>query len=180
MIDLIHNLRRDANAQFEAAGSSVRPPFLRRAESDDFLLCSDAPRRLHNPEHAAGLFHEAGRILSEKDGLWFFDVPIADYELLDASLSTAIPERPPEEKYLGIWALCRTLREHPSPVERQHLWAVRRTIKAIEAGGAQVLSLAESMPPRLAELLRKKETLPCLAGKLLAQWLNEIMRKEMV
>lgn len=180
MIDLIHNLRRDANALFEVAGFAVRPPFLRRAVNDDFLLCSDAPRRLIDTQHAAVLFYQAGLILSEKDGLWFLDVPIAEYRLFDASLPMAIPKRPQEEKYLGTWALCRMLFEHPCPVDRQPLWAVRRTIKAIEAGEAQVLSMAESLPPRLAELLRQKETLPYSAGKLLAQWLMETVRKEPV
>jgi hypothetical protein len=65
------------------------------------------------------------------------------------------------------------LSEHICNAACQPLWAVRRTLKAIEAGYAQIHSLSLSLPPQLSVLLRKKEPLPSLAGKLLAQWLNE-------
>lgn len=180
MINLIHNLRREANDLFEKVGFPNHPPFLRRAQSDDFLLCSDAPRRLSEATHAAQLFLKAGLTLAERDGLWFLDARKADYGRLDASLPMDMPQRPTDEKYLDLWSLCRMLCEHPSDASCQPLWAVRRTVKAMEAGEASVLSLAEDLPPYLAELLRKKEPLPSLAGKLLAQWLKQKMRKETV
>ena len=63
MITLIQHLRHDSNALFERAGFPGCPPFLRRADDDDFLLCSDAPRRLIDPLHAALLFKKAGLTL---------------------------------------------------------------------------------------------------------------------
>lgn len=178
MIGLLSGLRKEANALFEKAGAPARPPFLRRAENDDFLLCSDAPRRLSNPAICAQLFREAGLVLYETGNLWFLDVPAARYEQLDALLPKEPPRPPLNDQLLGVWALCRMLYEHPCSPEGQPLWAVRQTVKAMEAGGGEVLSLAEKLPPRLAESLRKKEPLPMLAGKLLAQWLNEKMREE--
>ena len=180
MITLLDGLRKEANALFKKAGVPMRPPFLRRAENDDFLLCSDAPRRLSDPARGALLFQEAGLILYETGSLWFLDIPAARYVQLDETLQKEPPGRPSNEKYLDVWALCRMLMEHPCPIVHQPLWAVRQTVKAIEAGEAAVLSLAEKLPPRLAELMRKKEPLPFLAGKLLALWLNEMIRKETV
>ena len=180
MTDLMHDLRREVNGLFEKAGLPDRKPFLRRAQSDDSLLCSDAPRRLCDPTCAAQLFHKAGLFILERDGLWFFDARMLDYGRLDASLPLAIPPTPDKEKYLDIWSVCRVLLSHPAEVSNQPLWAVRRTLKAMEAGEANVLSLAESLPPLLSELLRKKEPLPTLAGKLLARWLNQKMREEMI
>ncbi len=180
MTDLMHDLRMEAIGLFEKSGFQNRPPFLRRAESDDFLLCSDAPRRLPHPACAAQLFHEAGLPLTEKDGLWFLDARAGDYRKLDFSLPENMPEKLPEEKYMDIWALSRMLGGHQNNAACQPLWAVRRTLKAIEAGDKQVLSLSNSLPPRLAVLLRQKEPLPSLAGKLLNKWLSEKMRKETV
>jgi hypothetical protein len=180
MMDLMHNLRREIGGLFEKSGFQKHPPFLRRAKSDDFLLCSDAPRRLLQPACTADLFREAGLPLTENDGLWFLDARDGDYKKLDSYLSADRPEKPQKEKYIDIWALCRMLNEHPGDIACQPLWAVRRSLKAIEAGEAQVLSLSESLPPHVAELLRKKEPLPYLAGKLLAQWLGEKMRRETV
>jgi hypothetical protein len=173
MTDLMHDLRTEAAGLFEKSGYKSRPPFLRRAESDEYLLCSDAPRRLPHPANAAGLFHEAGLPLTEKDGLWFLDARLEDYLQLDSALSMDMPGKPLEEKYLDIWALCRMLNTYQNNAACQPLWAVRRTLKAIEAGEANVLSLAETLPPMFAELLRKKEPLPILAGKLMSQWLKE-------
>ncbi len=173
MTTLLDGLRREANALFEKAGFPARPPFLRRAENDDFLLCSDVPRRLSNPAYGEQLFREAGLILLETDSLWFLDMPAVRYAQLDETLPGEPPGRPLDDKYLNVWALCRMLYEHPCPISRQPLWAARQTMKAIEAGGAQALSLAERLPSRLAELMRQKEPLPALAGKLLAQWLME-------
>jgi hypothetical protein len=178
MTNLMHDLRSEISGLFEKSGFQNRPPFLRRAKSDDFLLCSDAPRRLFQSAYAAELIREAGLPLTEKDDLWFLDARAGDYGQLDSFLSADRPEKPPKEKYMDIWALCRMLNEHPAHIGFQPIWAVRRTLKAIEAGEAQVLSLSKSLPPQLAELLRKKESMPSLAGKLLAQWLNEKMRKE--
>ena len=180
MTDLMHNLRMEAIGLFEKSGFQDRLPFLRRADSDDYLLCSDAPRRLPHPACVKRLFHEAGLPITEKDGLWFLDSRAGDYEKLDSALPEDMPENLPEEKYMDIWALCHMLSGHASIAACQPLWAVRRTLKAIEAGDKQVLSLSESLPPRLAVLLRQKEPLPSLAGKLLAIWLREKMRKETV
>ncbi len=180
MITLIQHLRHDSNALFERAGFPGCPPFLRRADDDDFLLCSDAPRRLIDPLHAALLFKKAGLTLMERDGLWFLDARACDYGQLDASLTMDMPSMPTAEKYLGLWALVRMLHEHPSPVSCQPKWAVRRTVKTIEAGEKAILSLANSLPPHLAELLRRKEPLPYLSGKLLAHWLNGHIRKDVV
>ena len=178
MTDLIHALRREANTLFEKAGFQGRPPFLRRAQSDDFLLSSDAPKRLSDAAGGARLFRAAGLIPAQRGGLWFLDARKADYERLDASLPMDMPIRPSEEKYLNLWSLCRMLYEHPGDTACQPLWAVRRVAKAVEAGEASILSLADYLPPYLAELLRKKEPLPALAGKLLAEWLNRKMREE--
>ncbi len=180
MTDLMHDLRMEAAGLFDISGFQNRPPFLRRAESDDYLLCSDAPRRLPHPACAAQLFLKAGLPLTEKDDLWFLDARAGDYAKLDSSLPEDMPEKLPEEKYMDIWALCRMLSEHQNNAACQPLWAVRQALKALEAGDKQVLALSNSLPPRLAVLLRNKEPLPSLAGKLLAQWLSEKMRKEPV
>lgn len=173
MINLMHDLRREINGLFEKSGPQTRPPFLHRAESDDFLLCSDAPRRLLKPSCTADLIQKTGLPLTEKDGLWFLDARADDYSRLDDSLPAAMPENPPDESYIHVWALSRMLSEHICNAACQPLWAVRRTLKALEAGCAQIHSLSLSLPPQLSVLLRKKEPLPSLAGKLLAQWLNE-------
>lgn len=180
MIDLMHQKRLEINGLFEKTGLQTSLPFLRRAESDDFLLCSDAPRRLLKPAYTAELIHKAGFPLLEKDGLWFMDARADDYIRLDASLPADMPDLPADETYIHVWALCRMLGEHICDAACQPLRAVRRTLKAIEAGEAKVLSLSISLPPQMSMMLRKKEPLPSLAGKLLAQWLKEKMRKEKV
>jgi hypothetical protein len=173
MTNLMRNLRTETTALFEKSGIQNRHPFLRRAANDDYLLCSDAPRRLLYPANAAKLFQEAGLPFAEKGGLWFMDARAEDYIQLDSAMPANRIEKPLEDKYIDIWALCRMLSGHTSNAACQPLWAVRRTLKAIEAGEAQVLFLSESLPPRLAVMLRKKEPLPSLAGKLLIQWLSE-------
>jgi hypothetical protein len=180
MIHLMHDLRREINALFEESGVQNRPPFLHRADSDNFLLCSDAPRRLSRAADAAELIDKAGFPLTEKDGLWFLDARVGDYLRLDSALPMDLPKKPAEERYLDIWALCRMLSGHLSDAACQPLWAVRRTLKAIEAGDRQVLSLSDSLPASLAVLLRNKEPLPSLTGKLLSWWLIEKLQKETV
>ncbi len=180
MMDLLRDLRREVNGLFEKAGPNHRRPFVRRADDDGYLLCSDAPRRLADPAGALPLFAQAGLILCEKNGLWFFDVPAIKYGQLAAFLPDRAPEWPRDEKYLDVFALCRMLLLHPGPVSRQPLGFVRLTLKAVEAGEHQVLSLGESMPPRLSLLLRKKQPLPALAGGVLSYWLCDILRKEAV
>ena len=180
MINLMLKMRREINGLFEKTGFQTSPPFLRRAKGNDYLLCSDAPRRLPQPAYTAELIHMAGFSFTEKDGLWYLDARPDDYNGLYASLPADMPDRPTDETYIHVWALCRMLSEHICDAACQPLWAVRRTLKAIEAGEEQVLSLSSSLPPQMSVMLRKKEPLPSLAGKLLAQWLYEKMRKETV
>lgn len=178
MIPLLGSLRREVQDQFLQAAPPEYMPFLRRAEDESFLLCSDAPRRLPDHQKTAGMILDSGLILLEKDDLWFFDAPVPRYEALAASLSIQTAAKPEDEASLSVWALMNMLRLHPCPVCSQPLWAVRSVLKAMEEGGQAVQTLALKLAPRMAILLRKKEPLPSLAGDLLNAWLWGTIQRE--
>ena len=173
MTSPLWGIRHDIQAIFEKAGYINRPPFLKRAPDEDHLFVSDAPRRLPDQAAAQALFVQVGFAVTEKEGLWFLDAPLAYYEQLALSLPTAALERPREEKVLDVWALACLLLKHPSPVSVQPLGPSRQVLKAIETGPGAVMGLVKTLPPEAAVLLRRKEPLPALAGGLLAQWLME-------
>ncbi len=179
MTSLLQDLRRESNAVFEQIGFPAIRPFLHRARSDDYLLCSDAPRKLSDPKRALVLFHQAGISIDEKDGLWQMDASIDTYIHLAAMLPTIPPDIPHQNKYLPIWHLCRMLLSHPAPVNQQPLTAVRQVIKAMETDESSILSLPTKLSPVLARMLRNKEALPALAGGLLSIWLSDSIRKEL-
>lgn len=166
-------IRHEIQAIFEKAGYTNRPPFLKRAPEEEYLFVSDAPRRLPDIKAARALFDQNGFTLSEKEGLWFLDAPLAYYEQLALSLPSAPPKQPREDKFLDVWALACLLLKHPGPVAFQPLGPSRQVLKAIEAGPAAVMGLVKTLPPVAAVLLRQKEPLPALAGGLLAEWVAE-------
>lgn len=173
MIPFLYALRREANALFDAEGFPNGKPFLRRAAEDTWLLVSDAPQRLLKPERAKAALEHAGLLFAGEDKLWYLDAPFAWYAQLAKALPQAAPQRPEKDAYLPAWHLCRTLLQHPAPIEMQPLTTVRKVLKAMEAGEKAILDLSLSLPPYLAALLREKKPLPALAGGLLAFWLNE-------
>lgn len=173
----MHDLRLEIRAAFQAGGCAGHPPFLRRSQGEDSLLCTDAPRRLPHPEAVLKLLLGKGLILAEENGLWFLDVPLRHYEVLSRELPVTPPPMPEDQALMDIWALCGLLLAHPCPVSSQPLEPVRLTLKAIEAGSGQAEALARDLPPRLAVMLRQKSPLPALAGSLLAEWL---LQKEML
>ena len=178
MTSLLQDLRRECNAVFEQIGFPAIRPFLRRARSDDYLLCSDAPRKLSDPQRALVLFHQAGISIVVTDGLWQMDASIEAYIHMAAMLPAGPPDAPQQDKYLPLWHLCRMLQNHPAPVKQQPLTAVRQVIKAMETDESAILSLPATLSPVLARMLRNKEALPALAGGLLSIWLSDSIRKE--
>jgi hypothetical protein len=166
-------IRSEIQAIFEKAGYVNRPAFLKRAPEEDHLFVSDAPRRLPDKAAAWALFEQNGFSLTEKEGLWFLDAPIAYYERLAVSLPTVPPKQPREERFLDVWALACLLLKHPGPVADQPLGPSRQVLKAIETGPGAVLGLVKTLPPTVAVLLRQKAPLPALAGGLLAKWVAE-------
>ena len=179
MILPLERLRREAHVLFQEAGCPARPPFLRRSQDSRSLLCSDAPRRLHDPGGAARLFSAAGIPFFQEGGLWFLDAPLAWYREVSLSPPPSYPP-PQEEGLMAIASLCRLLLAHPCAIGVQPLGPVREVLKAMEAGEDQVLLLAKTLPPCIAALLRKKEPLPALAGDLLARWLAGRLEKELI
>ncbi len=173
MIPLLYALRREANALFDAEGFPNGKPFARRAAQDAYLLVSDAPQRLLNPERAKAALEHAGLLAAVGDKLWYLDAPFSWYAQLANALPQAAPQRPEKDAHLPLWHLCRTLFAHPAPVETQPLDTVRKVLKAMETGEKAILDLNLCLPPHLAALLREKKPLPTLAGGLIALWLNE-------
>lgn len=170
MTSRLANIRLELQAIFEKGGATGRPPFLKRAPEEDFLLVSDAPRRLPEKEAARALLEQNGFAVFEKGGLWLIDAPLLWYERLALALPAAVPERPREEGLLDVWALAWELMRHPSEISAQPLGLSRQVLKAIETGPMAVTELARALPPAIAVLLRKKAPLPALAGGILAEW----------
>ena len=173
MIPIIQALRREANAHFDAEGFPNGRPFLRRAAEETYLLVTDAPQRLKDPNRAKAALINAGLFAAGGDKLWYLDAPLAWYAALPPSLAQSAPIIPNDDALLPLFHLCRMLLKHPAPVDAQPLPMVRTTIKAMEAGEKAMLALSNSLPPQLAVLLREKKALPTLAGLLIAMWLNE-------
>ncbi len=171
-------LRLEINTLIGEVESPARKPFLKRADAEAFLLTSDAPQRLRDPRAALERLGSSGFVICEQGNLWQLDAPPAWYGTLLRSLPAKLPALPEKEAYLPVHSLCRTLLDHPASLEVQPFSLIRLAVKAVEAGEAEVLKLADILPPRLAVLMRKKEPLPALAGGLLAGWLMERSGKE--
>ena len=173
MIPILTALRREANALMNAEGFSNGRPFLRRAALDAYLLVTDAPLRLTDPDQIKTALTGAGLLAADGDKLWHLDAPSSWYAEAYQTLAKTVPQIPDDDALLPLYHLCRVLLKHPSPINEQPLFMVRTTIKAMEAGEKAMLALSYNLPLQLAVLMRKKMALPSLAGRLISLWLNE-------
>lgn len=149
--------------------------FVRVCDHDHALWVSDLPRRSDDCESLTCQLKEQGFFVKtdEKTGLWLIDWTQTTWEAFQQKLPKELTVFPLDEKYHEAYALCRLLLLHPTEMEPHHMPALRRMIKLTAAQPAQMLKKIRILHEEAAVMLRKGQSLPHAAGRVLAAWLAE-------
>lgn len=146
--------------------SELRPlisrGFLRR-DQGDALFISDFPRH-ENASAVRDAILRAGFTVSIQDGLAYLDAAPEKYRALIRALPPPVPFAP-EERQWYLYSLALRLARMDAPPERQPLSPIRFTLKCLEE--KNFAALERHLPPLIARMQRRGETLPAAAGRLI-------------
>ncbi len=146
---MLTEMRRALRGMLDACGAA-RPPALRRAEGDDWLLATDAPGLLDEAALAAlrARLEASGWRTALCRGWLLLDGPLTPPE-------TTVPAVLPEGE---VGCVISLLLRHPGGPEDAA--TVRALVKAAEAGGAALERLCGGLHREMAARLRRGEALP--------------------
>jgi len=154
--------------------------FLRKANADNTLFVTDAPRRfgmekLGKLENALA---ENGFIAEPADnGLWLIDMTAERYRRMLASYQTETPAPfPDNDRFLDVYALAELLGAHPAPWAKQPLEMIRTMLKHC-AGPTELPAAAPGLLETCAVRLRGRQPLPYNAAGLLRRWLKQTLKE---
>jgi len=196
---LLEPLREECRALLSLPG---KPFFLRRCFGDGFLFVSDLPRRVSHEALMPVLLSLKSSgfagIFVPNEALLYVDATLALYEALLGDLPGA-PDAlslPRDDALYPVYALCRLLLLHPTPLHQQPLGPLRWALKwaqaeldftppapgpgplkaspsagGVEATSARLPVQISRLHQQCAARLRLRQPLPCAAGQVLASWL---------
>lgn len=141
----------------------VQPGFLRRDMNMDYLFVSNYPRLVSDSDYVTEQLEEHGFHIVKQNGLAHLDGTAEKYHLLMKSFPEKFENNDSSENYLA--ALANKLFRHESALTEQPLSLIRLTLRCEEQNDA--VTLCRLLPPSIAELQRKHQSLPsCIAGIL--------------
>ncbi len=169
-VDWLAALQAEAYALLGGDGA-----FVRRSAKEDCLFVSDLPRHADTAavESAKLRLAESGLTARAQNGLLYVDATPPRFKALLTLLPNTPPKALPADDALHpAYALCRLWLHGPAaPLEEQPLGPLRRMLLSGDAP-AELIRRVPRLYAQSAAWLRAHEPLPCAAGRVLSDWLQ--------